>query len=428
MLKIFSLLKNKVVKNASWIIGGRIVHMLCAFVVSLLTARYLGPGNYGLINYATAYTTFFYSICTLGINSILVKAIIDEPEHEGETLGTSIVLQGIASLLSSLMIIGIVRLIDGKEELTVIVTALCTIGLLFRIIEVLRYWFQAHLCSKYTVITTTVAYLLTSVYRIILLIQSADVKWFALATSIDYLAEAAFLYIFYKSNNGPKLHFTKGRVVKLLKMGTPFILAGLMVSIYGNTDKLMLKQMLNEEAVGYYSTATSLCNVWVFLLSAIIDSMYPVIMEARKTSIQKYEKQNKLLYAIVFYISVFVSLMFVVFAKPTISLLYGEVYLPTVGPLRISTWYVAFSYLGVARNAWIVSENQQKYIAPIYVCAAITNVILNYAFIPIWGASGAAVASLLTQITTIFIWPLLIKTMRPNAKLMLDAILLRGIK
>ena len=87
-MKILNLLKNKVVKNAGWIIGGRVVHMICAFVVSILTARYLGPGNYGLINYATAYTTFFYSICTLGINSVLVKAFIDEPEKEGETLGT----------------------------------------------------------------------------------------------------------------------------------------------------------------------------------------------------------------------------------------------------------------------------------------------------------------------------------------------------
>ena len=122
MKKILSLLRNKVVKNAGWIIGGRIVHMLCAFVVSLLTARYLGPGNYGLINYATAYTTFFYSICTLGINSILVKGLIDEPENEGETLGTSLVLQGIASVLSSLMILGIVKLVDGQEAIAVSVT------------------------------------------------------------------------------------------------------------------------------------------------------------------------------------------------------------------------------------------------------------------------------------------------------------------
>ena len=140
--------------------------------------------------------------------------------------------------------------------------------------------------------------------------------------------------------------------------------------------------------------------------------MYPVIMESHKNNYLKYEQQNRLMYAIVFYISVFVSLLFVIFASP----------------LQVITWYVAFSYLGVARNAWIVSENLQKYITPIYAGAAITNVVINYLLIPVWGATGAAIASLITQISTIFLFPLFIKPMRKNTKLLAEALLLKGIK
>ncbi len=426
-MKILSLLKNKIVKNASWIIGGRIVHMICAFIVSLLTARYLGPNNYGLINYATAYTTFFYSICTLGLNSILVKALIDEPENEGQTLGTSIVLQGLASFFSSLMIIGIVSLVDRKEPLTIIVTALCTIGLVFRMFETIRYWFQAHLLSKYSAVTSTIAYILTSAYRLILLIQAKSVKWFALATALDYFVIAILLFVFYEKCKGPKLSFSRQQTTRLLRLGAPFILAGIMVSIYGNCDKFMLKHLVDEAEVGYYSTAYSLCNTWVFILSAIIDSMYPVIMESHKKDYLLFEQQNRLMYAIVFYISIAVSIIFVIFAGPVIKILYGEAYMPAEAPLRVITWYVAFSYLGVARNAWIVSENLQKYIAPIYVGAAITNVVINYVLIPVWGATGAAVASLITQISTIFVFPLLIQPMRKNTKLLIEALMLKGI-
>ena len=206
------------------------------------------------------------------------------------------------------------------------------------------------------------------------------------------------------------------------------ILAGLMVSIYGNTDKFMLKHMVNDEAVGYYATASALCNTWVFVLAAIIDSMYPVIMESHKTNYLKYEQQNRLMYAIVFYMAVFVSLLFVLFAKPAIYYLYGEAYLPSVKPLQVITWYVAFSYLGVARNAWVVSENNQKYITPIYAGAALINVVLNYALIPTFGATGAAIASLITQITTIFVFPFFIKPMRKNTVLLVEALLLKGVK
>ena len=95
--------------------------------------------------------------------------------------------------------------------------------------------------------------------------------------------------------------------------------------------------------------------------------------------------------------------------------------------MRILTWYVAFSYLGVARNAWIVSYGKQNYLKYLYMGAALANVLLNALMIPPWGASGAALASLLTQISTILVFPALIKDLRPNVRLMLDAILLRNV-
>jgi len=75
-----------------------------------------------------------------------------------------------------------------------------------------------------------------------------------------------------------------------------------------------------------------------------------------------------------------------------------------------------------------VSENLQKYITPIYAGAALTNVVINYLLIPVWGATGAAVASLITQISTVFFFPLLIKPMRKNTKLLAEALILKGIK
>lgn len=106
-------------------------------------------------------------------------------------------------------------------------------------------------------------------------------------------------------------------------------------------------------------------------------------------------------------------------AKPFILILYGETYLPAVGPLRIVVWYTAFSYLGVARNAWMVCENRQKYLKYLYISAAALNIVLNLALIPPWGASGAAAASLITQISTTVILTAVHKA--PAAKLQVDA-------
>lgn len=421
------LIKNRVVKNAGWLIFGKLANMVLAFVVGIFAARYLGPNRYGLINYAAAYASFFASLCTLGINSVIVKNFADHPEQEGETIGTTLLLRAASSFLSALAIIGIVSVVDKGEGLTVAVTALYSISLVFQVFDTLNYWFQARLQSKYASIAVLAAYVAVSVYKIILLMLGKSVLWFAVAASLDHIVLAVFLLAAYFRNGGARFSCSLSKARELLASSGSFILAGLMISIYASTDRLMLKQMLGAEAVGHYSLAVTISGSWAFVLAAMIDSLYPEIVRCYREDRLLYQRKNRQLYALVLYTALAVSVCICLAARPFILLIYGEAYLPAVQPLRIVTWYTAFSYLGVARNAWIVCENQQRYLKYLYVGAAACNVALNLLLIPIWGASGAAAASLITQVATTTLLPALFRPLRPNVKLMLDAALLRGV-
>lgn len=426
-MKIKSLLGSRVSKNAIWLIAGRVYHMLLAFIVGLLTARYLGPSNYGLINYATTFTSFFASFCTLGINSVIIKNFVDHPDEEGTTIGSAIALRVISSALSVLMIVCITLIADAGERETHIVVLLCAVGVIFQVMDTLNYWFQSRLMSKYAAIASVISYTVVSGYRVWLLMTGKSVAWFAVATSVDYLAAALALYILYRRHGGPEFAYSRAKAKELLSGSYHFILSGMMVSIYGSTDKFMLKQLLSDAEVGYYSTAVSLCSAWVFVLSAIIDSLHPVILQSFEQDRYQFERKNRQLYAIIFYCSVGVSAVLSLLATPLVSLLYGADYLPAAAPLRVVTWYTAFSYLGVARTAWVVCYNKHRYLKYLYAGAAVTNVILNALLIPGLGASGAALASLVTQISTIVIFPALIPDLRPNVRLMLDAIRLKDV-
>lgn len=424
---ISKILKNKEAKNSLWLIGGKVAQMILSLFVGVLSARYLGPSNYGLINYGTALVSFFMSFCTLGINSIIVKDFFDHPEEQGKALGSAILMRAISSFCSCILIIGISFLLDYGDWETVLIVALCSISLIFHVFDSINYWFQAQYKSSVTAITIFFAYVATSIYKIVLLILNKSVFWFAFATSVDYIALGILLLLFYKKHNGPKLSFSWQKGKSLLQKSYHYILSGMMVAIYGHTDKLMLKQMLDETATGYYSTAVALCSMWTFVLTAVIDAMYPAIIESFKKDKALFDRKNRQLYAIVFYLTVFVSVVFVIFGEFGIGLLYGEEYLPAASPLKVITWYTAFSYFGVARSAWMVCNDKQKYLKYMYIFAVIINVGLNFALIPVWGTVGAAAASLVTQIFTSMILPSFIKELRPNAKLMLDAILLKGV-
>ena len=225
------LLKNKIVKNAGWLIGGKVGQMLINLVVGLLTARYLGPANYGLINYAAAYTAFFSAFCTLGINSILVKEFIDRPNEEGMIIGTSLVLRAVSSFLSALVIICIVSIADAEEPTTILVVSLSSIGVIFQIVDVINPWFQSKLQSKVTAVASLAAYAITAAYKVVLLVAGKSVVWFAVTSTVDYICVGVFLLVAYRKHHGGKFTVSLDYGKQVLSRSCHFILPSLMVAI-----------------------------------------------------------------------------------------------------------------------------------------------------------------------------------------------------
>lgn len=63
-----------------------------------------------------------------------------------------------------------------------------------------------------------------------------------------------------------------------------------------------------------------------------------------------------------------------------------------------------------------------------YLLAALANVGLNLLMIPLWGVSGAALATLIAQVITTMVAPFFIRPLRRNSVLMLEAIFFRKMK
>ena len=90
------LLKSKFIHNTGWIMFAQVYQMLLSLVIGVISARYLGPSNYGTINYAASYISFFTIACALGLEGIVVKEMVDNRDNEGVVLGSSIVMRLIA--------------------------------------------------------------------------------------------------------------------------------------------------------------------------------------------------------------------------------------------------------------------------------------------------------------------------------------------
>ena len=413
---------SKVARNASWIIGCKLVQSILGFVLNMLTARFLGKSSFGSITYAMAVVSFVVPLMRLGFGNIMVQEIVQHPEREGKAMGTGVFL----NLVSAFACIGGVTafafVANPGEKETVIICALYGVKLIFEATDLMSYWYQAKLMAKYSSVISLVVHFVVLGYKIYILATSKSVYWFAVTSALEYLLCSVGMYIIYHIKKTQKLSISLKLGKELINKGKHYILSSMMVMIFAETDKIMLKGLIDSSATALYSTATILAGATGFFFAAIIDSFRPWIFEAQKTDEELFKNRLKMLYSFIIYISLLQSIVMTIFAKPIVLLTYGAEYYDSIGALRIVVWYTTFSYLGSVRNIWILANNKQKYLWVINLFGAGANVVLNITLIPFMGIYGAAIASLVTQIFTNVIVGYIIKPIRPNNAIMVSSL------
>ena len=364
---------NKVAKNAVWIIGGKVAQSVLALIINMLTARYLGPSNFGLITYASSLVAFVLPIMQLGFSNVLVQEIVNKPDDEGEILGTAMFLSLMSSIFCIIGVTSFAFVVNPEESETIIVCLLYSLILLFQALDHIEYWYQAKLLSKYTSTVSLVAYLTVAVYKIYLLVASKDVYWFALSNALDYALISIGGIVLYRKLGGRKLRFSWKRGKDMFARSKHYIFSSMMVTIFAQTDKIMIKMMLDESSTGYYGAAVACAGMTSFVFTAIIDSFRPAIFEGQKESKRIFKHRLTMLYSIVIYLSLAQSVVMTLFSRWIIFILYGTAYNPAISALQIIVWYTTFSYMGSVRNIWILANDKQKYLWQINMSGAIAN-------------------------------------------------------
>ena len=388
----------------------------------MLSARYLGPSNYGLINYAKSVIAFVGPFTQLGLNATLVRELVETPEKEGEVMGTSLLMSLMSGGCSIVAVSCFASFANRGETQTIIVCILYSISLLFQSVELIQYWFHSKLQSKFPSIMMLCAYVVVSAYKIFLLISGKSVYWFAVVYSIEYGIVGLSLLAIYHKQKSQRLTFSMAMAKRLFARSRYYILSSLMVTMFQNTDHIMLKMMSGDAENGIYTAAITCAGVFSFVYAAIIDSMRPVILSKKKHGDADYENNVAKLYCIIIYFALIQGLGFTLLAKPIVLILFGVEYIAAVPVLQILVWYISFSQMGRIRNVWILAEEKQQILWKINLAGALINIAVNALVIPFFGAVGAAVASLMTQFFTNFVLGFILKPLRQNNRIILAGI------
>jgi len=417
-----NIFKNRVVKNAGWLIAAKVVQSILSIVVTIISARFLGPSSYGLVSYAASVVSFVTPITLLGLGNIQVQEYINHPEEEGKILGSSVAMSCVSAVFCIIGVISFSLIANVDSFETTIIVSLYSTVLFFQATELIMYWFQAKYLNKYYAIVGLIAYVSISSYKIFILVFGLSIKLFALSNAFDYFLITMILFIIYKKKGGNGLKIDRKTALRLFKRSRHYIIPNLMISIFTQTDHIMIKHMIDDVALGYYTAATTCAAYANFVFTAIIDSSRPSIFENYKISEENFEKSVIRLYSIVIYLAISFGIIMMIFSPIAIKILYGDDYKSSINSLMIVSWFPLFSFVGSVRNVWVLAKNRQKFLWVVNMLGAGSNIVLNFILIPFFGIEGAATASLFTQCLTNVIFTAIFRPYRRSAILMLKSL------
>jgi polysaccharide transporter, PST family len=392
---------RNIVANTMWLSADKVVCCIVSVFVGAWMARYLKPASFGVYSYAIAFAHLLMPLAGLGLQSIVVRAIIRQPAGKDEILGTALVLQLCVSSMLIVVLALVLALGIGPQDNVLRWLILIMAGelVLNAFSDPVGYWFESQLQSRYTVWARDVAVVSTGFLKIGLILAGASVVAFGIATLAQFLVFSAGSILLYQltGNRLLALRASIGRARQLLCDSWPLIFASLSVVIYMKIDQIMLAHLAGREALGNYSVAVHLSEVWYFIPMAISQSLFPSIVRSRdKLSSVAFSGRMQAFFDLMSGAAYLLIIFMTLIAAPLVLGLFGSEYAEAVPILKVHIWALAFVSLGAARSKWLMAENLVRFQLFATVLGAVVNIGLNFLLIPKYVGVGAAWATLVS--------------------------------
>jgi O-antigen/teichoic acid export membrane protein len=428
MLTILRALKDhegfiRYLKNTSWMMGEQFLRIISGLFVGVWVARYLGPEQFGLLSYVLAFNAIFGGIAKLGLDAVVVRELVNNPEKRDIYLGTAFWLKvfGALTVISLMGVIVPMTINDATTNLFILIIAS---GMIFQSFEVVEFYFQSQVRAKIVSACKVTQLALSSLIKIYLVLVEAELIYFVLIVAFDVFALAVSYSIAYKISENWTFykHFDLSTAKQLLNTSWPLIFSGLVVMIYMRIDQIMIKEMLGEYEVGIYSAAVKLSEIFYFIPMLITTSLFPAILKSKQQGEELYKKRLQRLYTFMFWLAVVIILPMSFLSDKLIIMFFGAPYQDAGPILMVHVWASIFVFWGVASGKWFLVENLQVLSLINAASGAAVNLFLNYKLMPVYGVMGAAYATLASYAVAAYLMNFMFAKSRVNFYLLSNSV------
>ena len=189
--------------------------------------------------------------------------------------------------------------------------------------------------------------------------------------------------------------------IRLKKHFNPILIlftTSLATTIFSNFDSVMVRTLVDERTLGYYSIANKLGRMPLMITTAVFTVFYPRLCNLiNKKKYKEYYKLGNQGLDLSLIIAIPSTIGMFILAPDIIQLLAGSEFLEAISVFRIFSFLIPVMAFAFFSGQNLIANNQEKVFMKGQVIASVANIIFNFIFIPIFKASGAAVGTILAE-------------------------------
>lgn len=400
-------------RNAFWLVLERMIHLVVAFVVSFVVARELGAANYGQIAVGLAVLNLMLPIASI-ISSCTLRDIAAEPQARRAHYTASVVTAGLAtSVLVMITVVGVILTVGLTSDVG-IVTVVMVGSSLLKPLNTIDVWFLERLESKRTVRIRIVVLVLTGAIRVALPLAGYGVVAVAWTYVLEaFLSSLGMWVAFRRAAKDFTWEFSRPRAVQLLKEFSPLFLATSSALLFMKMNQVQLAWLGGLDEAGVFSLGSSLAETPRFPLVALMSSLAPSLLALKNRDPEKYWARLNDVSRLVTLLGYGLTAALILIVAPLAPLLLP----PDFDGIRMVIVLVACTTPFVCMGGillWI--QNWEKLYREAMIrnlIAAVISIGLGFILMPRFGATGAAITTLVTTIWVYVLGAATAKRTRP---------------
>jgi len=371
-------------------------------VAVVMTARHLGPRDFGLINVAISLTLLLALFPGPGLDSVLTRELVRHPDRRPAYLGSALMLYLCSSALCYLLLIAVSGFVVEERSAWLLV-AICGLSYVPRSSALLTAFFDSQLAGRFVMLSESIQATASLAIRVFLVWTKAGPMAFALAWVADWAILALLQWFLFRSRFSEyrRWQVSWATVRDLGLRVLPLAMSGAMIVVYQQVDKIMLKVMIDADTVGHYSLALRFVFAGSIIPVLGARALAPKLFAERETDPREYGRRAQHLHDITTWMGIAIMIALVA-AAPLLPLVCGTAYSPAVVVMIIAAPMVVGATMGAASGQQMVAEELQKFAPLRNGVGCILNVALNLLLIPHLQGRGAAMATVAASLTASF--------------------------